>query len=191
MSRPTQGQRRGEATHTGPDHHHLGWLHSRSARSSIFDPGRTDGTEPTGSARGATTDRSRPRGAGVPRGADCVIGQPAVTEIPRTATVVVIGAGIVGNCLVGHLSPLGVDRHGAARQRTAPESRRLDGPRIELHLPDRPQQGDGHPHAGQPGPVRSHGRQHHLRRYRGRAQSRATRGVQAAHDLGESLGHRR
>ena len=36
-----------------------------------------------------------------------MVGTPAVTELPSRAQAVVIGAGIVGNCLVGHLSRLG------------------------------------------------------------------------------------
>jgi hypothetical protein len=49
--------------------------------------------------------------------------------------VVVIGAGIVGNCLVGHLSQARVDRHRPARQGPAAQPRWQHRPRQQLHLP--------------------------------------------------------
>ena len=64
-------------------------------------------------------------------------------RLPARARAVVIGCGIVGNSLVVPPRPARLDRHRADRQGPAAEPGRLDRPRVELHLPRRPQQGDG------------------------------------------------
>ena len=60
--------------------------------------------------------------------------------------------------------PARVDRHRARRQGPAAQPGRLDRPRLELHLPHRPQQGDGAADAGEPAPVRRARGQHDVRR---------------------------
>ena len=61
---------------------------------------------------------------------------------PPAPACVVIGGGIVGNSLVYHLRRLGWTRHRPDRQGAAAQPGRLDRPRLELHLPGRPHQGD-------------------------------------------------
>ena len=86
--------------------------------------------------------------------------------------------------------PARLDRHGPDRQGATPEPGRLDRARVELHLPDRSQQGDGVPHAGESAPVRRPRAQQHLRRHRSGAEARADGGVQPPHDVGQGMGHR-
>ena len=76
-----------------------------------------------------------------------------MSALPARASVVVIGAGIVGNSMAYHLAKARLARHRADREGHAPEPRRLDRPRLELHLPDRPLEGDDGVHARQRPPV--------------------------------------
>ena len=125
-----------------------------------------------GSARACRVPRDsarRPQG----RGHESVSEGDPVSDFPSSARCVIIGAGIVGNCLVGPPVRPRLDRHGPARQGTAAQPRRLDRPRLELHLPDRSQQGDGVPHAREPAPIRGTGAEQHLRRHRGRPHARS------------------
>ena len=75
-----------------------------------------------------------------------------------------------------------------ARQRTAPEPGRVDGTRIELHLPGRPLEGDDAAHARERAPVRGDGRVHGVGRNRGRAHRGTHAGADPAHRLGEGVG---
>ena len=96
-------------------------------------------------------------------------GAHRMTTFPREARAVVIGGGIVGNSLAYHLARLGWTRPRPARQGPAAEPRRLDGSRLQLHLPGRPLEGDDRAHAREHAPVQGAGRLHRVRRDRGRA----------------------
>ena len=61
-----------------------------------------------------------------------------MSDLPKQASVVIVGAGIVGNSMAYHLARLGWRDIVLARQGPAAEPGRLDRPRLELHLPDRP-----------------------------------------------------
>ena len=91
-----------------------------------------------------------------------------MSTLPGAARVVVIGAGIVGNSLVLPPRPPGLARHRPDRQGRAAEPGRLDRPRLELHLPDRPLAGDDRADRRQRRPVQGDGRLHPERRHRGR-----------------------
>ena len=86
--------------------------------------------------------------------------------------------------------PAGLDRHGPARQGPAAQPGRLDRPRLELHLPGRPQQGDGAARRAERQPVPRRRAQRRLRRHRGRPHPGADGRVRAPHDLGHGLGRR-
>ena len=79
-------------------------------------------------------------------------------------------------------------RHRAAREGHAPEPRRLDRPRLELHLPDRPLQGDDRVHARQRPPVQGARRVHRAGRHRGRPDRGADAGADAPHHVAPSRG---
>ena len=113
-----------------------------------------------------------------------------MTSVPTHARVVIIGAGIVGNSMAWHLARPGLARHRPAREGHAPEPRRLDRPRLELHLPDRPQQGDGGVHDRQRPPVPRARRLQRDRRHRGRPDARADGGAEAADGVVDIVGRR-
>ena len=86
--------------------------------------------------------------------------------------------------------PARLDGRRPARQGAAAEPRRLDRPRVELHLPGRPLEGDDAAHARERAPVRGAGRLHRVRRHRGRAHRGADGGAAPPDGVGEVLGHR-
>ena len=100
--------------------------------------------------------------------------------LPERARVVVIGAGIVGNSMAWHLARLGWRDIVLLEKGTLPEPRRLDRPRLQLHLPDRPLEGDDRVHARLRAPVRGARRVHEDRRHRGRPHAGADAGAHAA-----------
>ena len=114
-----------------------------------------------------------------------------MSDLPESANVVVIG--------VRHRRELGgrppgrarLARHRADRQGPAAQPGRLDRPRLELHLPGRPQPGDGDAHARQPAPVQAMGVNVTCGGIEIARKPRAAGGVPPAHDLGQGLGHRR
>ena len=110
--------------------------------------------------------------------------------MPSRARIVVIGAGIVGNCLVGHLAELGWEDLVLIDKGPLPDPGRLHRPRLQLHLPHRSQPRDRDADAGEPAPVRGAGGEHYLRRGRGGAHRGAHGGAAAAHDFGALLGDR-
>ena len=81
-------------------------------------------------------------------------------------------------------------RHRAASTRAPAEPGRLHRPRVQLHLPDRPLEGDDRAHARQRPPVQGARRLHRERRHRGRADARADGGAEAPDDVGDVVGHR-
>ena len=81
-------------------------------------------------------------------------------SFPTSAKVVIVGAGIVGNSVAYHLATAGLAGHRPDRQGTPAEPRRLHGPRQQLPVPRRPQQGDGGAHARERPPVPRVGRLH-------------------------------
>ena len=86
--------------------------------------------------------------------------------------------------------PTRLARHRPPREGHAAEPGRFNGPREQLHLLDRPLEGDDGVHARQRSPVpRARGIRRD-RRHRGRPDARADGGVQAPHRLLEVVGHR-
>ena len=112
------------------------------------------------------------------------------TEFPSSAKVVVIGAGIVGNCLVGHLARLGWTDMVLLDKGPLPEPRRVDRPRSQLHLPGRPQQGDGAARRAVGQPVPRPRPQRRLGRHRGRPHPGADGRAPAADDQRDGVGRR-
>ena len=84
----------------------------------------------------------------------------------------------------------GLDRSGPARQGAAAQPRRLHRPRLQLHLPGGPQQGDVPAGRAERQPVPGPGPVGGLRRHRGGPHPRAHGRAAAAHDLGQGLGDR-
>ncbi len=84
----------------------------------------------------------------------------------------------------------GLARHRSPRQGSAAQSRRLDRPRLQLHLPGRPLQGDDRTHDGERAPVQGPRRFHPLRRDRGRPNQRADAGAGTPGRFGHRLGDR-
>ena len=76
-----------------------------------------------------------------------------MSTLPSAARVVVIGAGIVGNSLVYHLARLGWRDIVLIEKGPFPNPGGSTGPRLELHLPDRPLARDDEAHARQRRPV--------------------------------------
>ena len=113
-----------------------------------------------------------------------------MSELPSPARVVVIGAGIVGNSLVYHLARLGLARHRPDRQGPAAQPRRLDRPRVELHLPGRPLARDDRPDARQRAPVQGDGRLHRVAAASRSPAPRSGWRSCAGGCLGQGLGHR-
>ena len=109
---------------------------------------------------------------------------------PGAARVVVIGAGIVGNSLVYHLARLGWKDIVQIEKGPLPEPGRLDRPRLELHLPDRPLARDDGAHRRQRRAVQGDRRLHPERRHRGRPDARADGGAQAPDGVVALVGHR-
>ena len=83
-----------------------------------------------------------------------------MATLPDRARVVVIGAGIVGNSMAWHLARLGWRDIVLLEKGTLPSPGRIDGSRLQLHLPDRPLEGDDRVHAGLRAPVRGARRVH-------------------------------
>ena len=111
-----------------------------------------------------------------------------MSDAPSAARAVVIGCGIVGNSLAYHLARLGWTDIVLRRQGPAAEPGRLDRPRVQLHLPRRPQQGDDAAHARERPPVPRDGRLHGVRRHRGRAHRGAHGGAAPARWTRRSTG---
>ncbi len=84
-----------------------------------------------------------------------------------------------------------LDRSRPDRQGAVPESGRLDRPRVELHLPGRPLEGDDAAHARLDEAVPRGGHAARVRRHRGRAHRGADGGAAAADGVGEVVGRRR
>ena len=113
-----------------------------------------------------------------------------MSTLPGSARAVVIGAGIVGNSMAYHLWQQGWSDLVLHRQGPVPEPRRLDRPRLELHLPGRPLQGDDGAHARERAPVQGPGRLHRERRDRGRPHRGAHAGAPPADVVGRRVGRR-
>ena len=111
-----------------------------------------------------------------------------MSTLPGRARAVVIGAGIVGNSVAYHLHQQGWTRPRPARQGPVPEPGRLDRPRVQLHLPGRPLEGDDRAHRRQRAPVHGARRVHAERRHRGRPHRGAHAGAAPAHVLGARRG---
>ena len=86
--------------------------------------------------------------------------------------------------------PARLDGRRPDRQGPAAEPRRLDRPRLELHLPGRPLEGDDAAHARVAAPVHRDGRLHRVRRHRGRAHRGADGGAAPADGVREVVGRR-
>jgi len=76
------------------------------------------------------------------------------------------------------------------REGRPPEPRRLHRSRLELHLPDRPLQGDGGVHDRERPPVPRARRLRRDRRHRGRPDAGADGGAEAADGVGDVVGRR-
>ncbi len=83
-----------------------------------------------------------------------------------------------------------LDGHRPDREGPAPEPGRLDRPRLELHLPDRPLARDDRTDRGQRRAVQGDGRLHPERRHRGRPNARADGGAQAPDGVVPLVGDR-
>ena len=106
-------------------------------------------------------------------------GFPRMSPLPDRARVVVIGAGIVGNSMAWHLARLGWRDIVLLEKGTLPNPGGSTGHASQLHLPDRPLQGDDRVHARQRPPVPRARRLRRDRRHRGRPDARADGGAEA------------
>ena len=86
-----------------------------------------------------------------------------MAEVPATADVVVIGAGIVGNSLVHHLTRLGWTDVVQIDKGALPNPGGSTGPRVQLHLHRRPLPRDHRPDARLGRAVPGDGRLHAVR----------------------------
>ena len=96
------------------------------------------------------------------------------------ARAVVIGCGIVGNSLAYHLTGSAGRDVVLLDKGPLPNPGGSTGPRVELHLPRRPLQGDDRADARERAPVQGAGRLHRVRRHRGRAHRGADGGARGA-----------
>ena len=151
-------------------------------------PGPSESPRAASDPAGSRSSAALPSRGTPPRGAHQTEEEARMSALPDRANVVVIGAGIVGNSMAYHLAQAGWRDIVLHREGHAPEPRRLDRPRLELHLPDRPLQGDDRVHARQHPPVPGARRVQRDRRHRGRPDARADGGAQAADGVLASRG---
>ena len=165
---------------------------ARSRSGRLANRGRAIGESPGSGVRPETgaTGATRPERRTMMSGSDTTAaGGPPVTP-PARASIAVIGAGIVGNCLVAHLADLGWRDLVLIDKGPLPDPGGSTGHASNFILPDRSQPRDRDADPGEPAAVRGARRQHHLRRHRGGAHRGPHGGAAAAHDLGAGLGHR-
>ena len=113
-----------------------------------------------------------------------------MADVPATADVVVIGAGIVGNSLVHHLTRLGWKNVVQIDKGAAAQPGRLDRSRVQLHLHRRPLARDHRPDPRLGAAVQGDGRLHAVGRLRDRPHRGADGGAAAPDVEREGVGHR-
>ena len=114
----------------------------------------------------------------------------AASSLPPKARAVVIGAGIVGNCLVGHLAASAGRDIVQIDKGPLPNPGGSTGHASNFIFPTDHNKEMALLTLDSQRQYEELGRQQHLRRHRGRPQAGAARGVQAPHDVGEGVGHR-
>ena len=111
--------------------------------------------------------------------------------LPAQARCVVIGAGIVGNCLVGHLARLGWTDLVQLDKGPLPNPGGSTGHASNFIFPTDHNKEMALADAGEPAPVRGDGHELDVRRDRGGPHAGADGGVQPPDDVGQGVGHRR
>jgi glycine/D-amino acid oxidase-like deaminating enzyme len=110
--------------------------------------------------------------------------------VPTTAKCVIIGAGIVGNCLVGHLSRLGWTDMVQIDKGPLPNPGGSTGHASNFIFPTDHNKEMAFLTLESQQQYIDHGLNNTVRRYRGRRKPERHGGVQTAHDVGQGVGHR-
>ena len=122
---------------------------------------------------------------------EVTVSEEASQTVPARARCVVIGAGIVGNCLVGHLARLGWTDIVLLDKGPLPNPGGSTGHASNFIFPTDHNKEMAFLTLESQRQYVEHGLNNDVRRHRGGARAGTARGVQPADDVGEGVGHRR